>query len=91
VAGRADGGESTREGKENNLLVGPLLAGVVVDGDTAGGDLALVLGPGDVGEDNVFREAVTGLESRHCDSSCRGLLNGESVESESDRVEIELR
>jgi hypothetical protein len=42
-------------------------------------------------EDNVFREAVTGLESRHCDSSCRGLLNGESVESESDRVEIELR
>jgi hypothetical protein len=48
VAGRADGGESTGEGEEDDLLVGPLLAGVVVNGDTAGGDLALVLGPGDV-------------------------------------------
>lgn len=48
VASRADGGESTREGEEDDLLVGPLLGGVVVDGDTAGGDLALVLRPGDV-------------------------------------------
>lgn len=48
VVGRADRGESTGEGEEDDLLVGPLLGGVVVDGDTAGGDLALVLGPGDV-------------------------------------------
>lgn len=48
MASRADGGESTREGEEDDLLVGPLLGGVVVDGDTAGGDLALFLSPGDV-------------------------------------------
>lgn len=54
VAGRADGGEGTGEGEEDNLLVGPLLGGVVVDGDTAGGDVALLLSPGDV--------AVGGIE-----------------------------
>lgn len=48
VVGRADGSEGTGKGEEDDLLVGPLLGGVVVDGDTAGGDLALVLGPGDV-------------------------------------------
>lgn len=48
VVGRADGGEGTGEGEEDDLLVGPLLGGEVVDGDTARGDLALVLGPGDV-------------------------------------------
>lgn len=48
VASRADGGESTGEGEEDDLLVGPLLGGVVVDGDTARGDLALLLRPGDV-------------------------------------------
>lgn len=48
VASRADRGESTGEGEEDDLLVGPLLGGVVVDGDTAGGDLALFLRPGDV-------------------------------------------
>lgn len=48
MASRADGGESTGEGEEDDLLVGPLLGGVVVDGDTARGDLALLLGPGDV-------------------------------------------
>lgn len=48
MASRADGGESTGEGEEDDLLVGPLLGGVVVDGDTASSDLALLLGPGDV-------------------------------------------
>jgi hypothetical protein len=48
VPSGADRGEGTGEGEEDDLLVGPLLAGVVVDGDTAGGDLTLVLGPGDV-------------------------------------------
>lgn len=48
VVGRADGGEGTGEGKEDDLLVGPLLGGVVVDGDTASGDVALLLGVGDV-------------------------------------------
>lgn len=48
VVGGADGGEGTGEGEEDDLLVGPLLGGVVVDRDTTSGDLALVLGPGDV-------------------------------------------
>ena len=48
VVGRADGGEGTGEGEEDDLLVGPLLGGVVVDGDTARGDFALLLGVGDV-------------------------------------------
>jgi hypothetical protein len=38
----------TRQSEENDLLVGELLGGVVVDGDTARGDLAGVLSPGDV-------------------------------------------
>lgn len=48
MVGRADGGEGTGEGEEDDLLVGPLLGGVVVDGDTARGDFALLLGVGDV-------------------------------------------
>jgi hypothetical protein len=42
--------ERSRTGKseEDDLLVGPLLGGVVVDGDTARGDLAGLLRPGDV-------------------------------------------
>ena len=48
VVGRADGSEGTGEGEEDDLLVGPLLGGVVVDGDTASGDFALLLGVGDV-------------------------------------------
>lgn len=67
VASRADGSEGTGKSEEDDLLVGPLLGGVVVDGDTASSDLTLVLGPGDVREDNVRGEAVTGLESRHVD------------------------
>lgn len=38
----------TGQSEEDDLLVGELLGGVVVDGDTAGGDLARLLGPGDV-------------------------------------------
>ena len=38
----------TGQSEEDDLLVGPLLGGVVVDGDTARGDLASLLGPGDV-------------------------------------------
>lgn len=42
--------ERSRTGKseEDDLLVSPLLGGVVVDGDTARGDLASLLRPGDV-------------------------------------------
>lgn len=64
VSGGADGGESTGKREEDDLLVGPLLGGVVVDGDTTGSDVALLLRPGDVGEDNVSGEAVTSLETR---------------------------
>ena len=53
VTGGADGGEGTGEGEEDDLLVGPLLGGVVVDGDTAGGDLALLLAVGDVAVEGV--------------------------------------
>jgi hypothetical protein len=38
----------TGQSEEDDLLVGELLGGVVVDGDTARGDLAALLGPGDV-------------------------------------------
>lgn len=38
----------TGKGEEDDLLVSPLLGGEVVDGDTAGGDLAALLRPGDV-------------------------------------------
>lgn len=38
----------TGQSEEDDLLVGPLLGGLVVDGDTARGDLAGLLGPGDV-------------------------------------------
>ena len=48
VTGRADGGEGTGEGEDDDLLVGPLLGGVVVNGDTAGSDVTLLLSPGDV-------------------------------------------
>lgn len=41
-------GGRTRKGEEDDLLVGPLLGGVVVDGDTTGSDVALLLSPGDV-------------------------------------------
>lgn len=40
--------ELTRQGEDDNLLVGPLLGSVVVDGETAGLDVALLLSPGDV-------------------------------------------
>lgn len=58
VVGRADGSEGTGEGEEDDLLVGPLLGGVVVDGDTTSGDVALLLGVGDV--------AVERWDVRHC-------------------------
>lgn len=45
---REDQGGHTGKREEDNLLVGPLLGGVVVDGDTAGGDVSLLLSPGDV-------------------------------------------
>ena len=48
VVGGADGGEGTGEGEEDDLLVGPLLGGFVVDGDTARGDFRVLRGPGDV-------------------------------------------
>jgi hypothetical protein len=48
VTGRADGGEGTGEREDDDLLVGPFLGGVVVDGDTAGSDVTLLLSPGDV-------------------------------------------
>lgn len=38
----------TGQSKEDDLLVGPLLGGVVIDGNTAGGDLAAILSPGNV-------------------------------------------
>lgn len=53
VAGRADGGEGTGESEDDDLLVGPLLGGVVVDGDTAGGNIALLLSPGDVAAEGI--------------------------------------
>jgi hypothetical protein len=40
--------ERTRKSEDDDLLVGPLLGGVVVDGDTASGDVALLLSPWDV-------------------------------------------
>lgn len=42
--------ERSRTGKseEDNLLVGPLLGGIVVNGDTARGDGTSLLRPGDV-------------------------------------------
>lgn len=58
VVGRADGSEGTGEGEEDDLLVGPLLGGVVVDRDTTSGDVALLLGVGDV--------AVERWDVRHC-------------------------
>lgn len=48
VVGGANRGEGTGQREEDDLLVGPLLGRVVVDGDTARGDLRLLLGPGDV-------------------------------------------
>jgi hypothetical protein len=48
VVGGANGSESTGKSEEDDLLVSPLLGGVVVDGDTARGDLASLLSPGDV-------------------------------------------
>lgn len=48
MVGGADRGEGTGQREEDDLLVGPLLRSVVVDGDTARGDLRLLLGPGDV-------------------------------------------
>ena len=48
VVGSADGGEGTGEGEEDDLLVGPLLRGLVVDGDTARGDLRVIRSPGDI-------------------------------------------
>ena len=66
VTGGADGGEGTGEGEEDDLLVGPLLGGVVVDRDPTRLDTALFLRPGDVLEDDVVGEGVTGFDS-HCD------------------------
>lgn len=48
VVCRADGSEGTGKSEEDNLLVGPLLGGVVVDGDTANVELVSLLGVGDV-------------------------------------------
>ena len=71
MTGRADGGEGTGESEDDDLLVGPLLGGVVVDGDTAGGDFALLLRPGDVA---VAIESV--LSSRHGDGGRDGRGGG---------------
>lgn len=43
----------TGQSEENDLLVGELLGGVVVDGDTTRLNLLGVLGPGDVTEVGV--------------------------------------
>ena len=67
VVGRADGSEGTGEGEEDDLLVGPLLGGVVVDGDTARGDFALLLGVGDVAVEwllEIAREKEEGEEEK---------------------------
>lgn len=48
LKGKASRHERTGKGEEDNLLVLPLLGGVVVDGDTARGDVSLLLRPGDV-------------------------------------------
>lgn len=48
MVGGAHGGEGTGQREQDDLLVGPLLGSVVVDGDTARGDLRLLLGPGNV-------------------------------------------
>lgn len=61
VASRADRGESTGEGEEDDLLVGPLLGGVVVDGDTASLDLLVLLSPGDVA---IKQRRVSGIVAR---------------------------
>ena len=45
---RADGSEGTGKSEEDDLLVGPLLGGVVVDGDTASVELLSLGGIGDV-------------------------------------------
>jgi hypothetical protein len=52
VTSRADGSEGTGKSEEDDLLVGPLLRSVVVDGDTASSDFTLVLRPGNVTEWN---------------------------------------
>lgn len=44
----SEGGGRTRDGEEHDFLVRPLLAGIVVDGDAARGDLVFLRGVGDV-------------------------------------------
>ena len=63
VASRADGGESTGEGEEDDLLVGPLLGGVVVDGDTARGDALSLGGVGDVAVEDGVSIPIAGIDS----------------------------
>lgn len=43
------------------------LAGIVLGGQTAGGDVLAVGGGGNVGELDTFGEAIARLESRHFD------------------------
>lgn len=82
VVGRADGGEGTGEGEEDDLLVGPLLGGEVVDGDTARGDLALVLGPGDVPAlVSVLKSAERRAEKRRKKNLREDDVRGERVTS----------
>ena len=50
---RSGGDTRTGQSEEDNLLVGELLGGVVVDGDTARGDLASILSPGDVAIERI--------------------------------------
>lgn len=50
----------TRHGEEDDLLVGPLFRGIVVDGDATGGNVTALLGPWDV--PRTVSEAIL----RHC-------------------------
>lgn len=50
---RSGGDTRTGQSEENDLLVGELLGGVVVDGDTTRGDLASILSPGDVAVERI--------------------------------------
>jgi hypothetical protein len=53
----------TGQSEEDNLLVGELLGSVVGDGDTARGDLAGLLGPGDVAVNISIDRALRALRA----------------------------
>lgn len=58
-------GEGTGNGEQDDLLVGPLLRGIVIDGDAAGGNFTTFLVPWNVLEDHVARERIAGLDCSH--------------------------